>query len=319
MAVDIVGYLEGQGLDLKYSGENVGSNDVAMQCPWCDDPSYHLTIHRSKGFLNCWRCSFEDYKLKNRKGWAPNFKALIKEIEQCSWKEAKARWEEIGGEGAQDSPVAIEGLAEFCSLPDEARLFSNPGPYTGIRDFAYNYLKNRGFTRYHIEKYNIHFCPEGYYGDRIIIPIYKNNKLVNWLGRRYNPNIKFRYRNCNIKKCVVRLNEMLYGEEEWCGNVLRIVEGALDRIRLEETAVGINRSKISFIQKRIICRLGAKADYSSLILDPEAYANAYEIAEELSALLTRLKIVRLPKGTDPAALTVEQITDIERKTPFIEF
>lgn len=29
MAVDIVQYLEDQGLDIKYTGENVGSNDVA--------------------------------------------------------------------------------------------------------------------------------------------------------------------------------------------------------------------------------------------------------------------------------------------------
>lgn len=319
MAVDVVGYLESQGLDIKYSGENVGSNDVAIQCCWCDDPSYHLTIHRASGSLNCWRCDFSEYRLKHPKGWRPTFKTLIKEIEGISWKEVKERWEEIGGENIEDAPKEIEGRSTFCNLPAEARTFSNPGPFAGARDFAYNYLRGRGFTRYHIDKYKLHFCPDGYYKDRIIVPIYREGKLVNWLGRRYNPNVKWRYRNCNIKFCVVRLSEMLYGEEEWCGRVLRLVEGAFDRIRMEETAVGLNRSKVSYLQKQILQRLGSKADYTSIILDPEAYSNAYEIAEEVSHLLPRIKVVRLPAGTDPASLTAASVAEIERATPFITF
>jgi hypothetical protein len=319
VAVDIVGYLETTGIDIKYSGENVGSNDVAIRCPWCDDPSYHLTIHRTKGYLNCWRCQFDDYKMHNKKGWAPNFKALIKELEGCSWSKAKEIWEDIGGESADGEEWETVQRVEECKLPEGCYKFDDPGPFTGVRDFAFKYLLNRRFTKYHIEKYNLHFTATGYYMNRIIVPIYIDGVLVNWLGRRFVGTIKARYLNCKLADCTTRLAEMVYGQEDWSGGVVRLVEGAFDRMRIGATALALNRSQFSRKQRNVVAYFSKQSAFTSIILDPEAESRSWSIAEELSPFVRRIKLVELPEGTDPASLAFEDILKAESKAQFLSF
>lgn len=322
MAVDIVEYLESVGVDLKYAGENVGPNDIAMACQWCDDPSYHLTIHRTKGYLNCWRCSFDDYKMRSKKGWGPSFKALIKEIEGCSWGRAKEIWEGLGGDTAVDESWRVDGKEppSVCELPEGCYPFSSPGPFTGIRDFAFNYLRKRGFSKYHIEKYKLHFTAIGYYQHRIIVPVYRDGVMVNWLGRRFTKAANGgRYMNCRLDKSIKRFAEMLYGEDSWQGEVLRLVEGAFDRMRIGDSALGLNRSQFSRTQRNIITSLAGRTTPVHLLLDPEAEHRAISIGEELSPFIPRIKIVRLPEGRDPADLTFPEIRDAETASPYAEF
>lgn len=319
MSVDVVGYLESVGADIIYSGENVGPNDVAMPCPWCDDPSYHLTIHRTKGYLNCWRCSFDEYRMRNRKGWAPSFKALIKEIENCTWKEVKKIWEDIGGDTADNEPWTKVERKEVCDLPSSCYQFSSPGPFSGIRDVAFSYLTSRGFTKYHVKKYNLHFTSAGYYKHRIIVPIYRDGKLVNWLGRRFHENVKGRYMNCRLADSTLRFAELLFGEDTFQGDVLRIVEGAFDKMRIGDTALSLNRSQFSRIQRNIISKLGRSSRFTSILLDPEAEHRAISIAEELSPFTPRIKVPALPAGKDPADMAFDDILAIESQTPYFEY
>ena len=321
MAIDVVGYLETTGVDISYSGENVGPNDIAIQCLWCDDPTTHLTIHRTKGYLNCWRCQFDDFRSRHPKGWAPSFKTLIKTLEKCSWSKAHEIWEDIGGETAEGEEwnLVKEDQKESCDLPSGCYTFDNPGTFSGVRDFAYDYLKRRGFNRYHVEKYNLHFTAHGYYQHRIIVPIYQNGKVVNWLGRRFHNNIKGRYLNCRLQDCAVRLAHTLYGEENWAGDVLRIVEGAFDKMRIGDTALALNRSQFSRKQRNIVATLGRQADSVSVILDPEAHHRAISIAEEISPFIRRIKLVDLPEGRDPASMTFEEVHALEESTPYIRF
>lgn len=320
MSIDVVEYLESVGADLKYSGENVGPNDVAMPCPWCDDPSYHLTVHRTKGHLNCWRCFFDEYRINNKRGWAPSFKALIKEIEECSWGRAKEIWEDIGGDtGGEDFGEKVEERPATCQYPEGCFSFASPGPFAGVRDYAFNYLLRRGFTKYHIEKYQLHFTATGYHQHRIIVPIFQNGVLVNWLGRRFNSAVKSRYLNSRIDNSIVRFAEMVYGAETWQGDVIRIVEGAFDKMRIGSSAVALNRSQFSRKQRNIIMKLGGRDVPISIILDPEAESRAITIGEDLSPFAPRIKVVRLPEGMDPASMEFEQIREAESLTSWYDF
>lgn len=323
MSLDIIGYLERAGVDFVRSGENVGSSDVAMECPFCgDDPSNHLTIHRSTGYLNCWRCNFEDYKMKSKKGWRPSFKTLIKEIEDCTWGEAKQIYEEIGG----DSPEGVPGRAidrptmvENCVFPSDIISFDNPGAFAPFRDVLYGYLVKRNFTKYHIQKHKLHFGTQGQNFGRIIIPYFLNGKMVNWIGRRTSPKQKWRYFNCKLSEASVRLADILYGAESFKGDVLRLVEGAFDKMRIGDSALALSRSQFSAKQRNIVLERGKYAKYISIVLDPEAEAKAITIAEELSISGKKIKIVILPGGTDPADLTEEQIFYYENKTSFFHY
>jgi hypothetical protein len=322
MGIDVVGYLETTGTDIKYSGDNVGPNDIAISCLWCDDPSYHLTIHRTKGYLNCWRCQFDEYKVRNKKGWGPSFKNLIKEIEGCSWSKAKEIWKDIGGDTAEGEEwnLVKEEQKKICEFPSGCYPFGDPGPFVGIRDYAYAYLKGRGFSRYHVEKYNLQFTAIGYYEHRIIIPIYnKEGKLANWLGRKFINSKEGRYKNCRLQDCTTRLAESIYGAEYFQGDVLRIVEGAFDKMRIGDSAVALNRSQFSRTQRNIVSKLARDKYYISVILDSEAISRAISIAEELSPFHPRIKVVQLPEGKDPASMTFPEIQKAESETAFMTF
>lgn len=322
MSVDIVEYLESVGVDLKYSGENVGPNDIAMTCPWCDDPSYHLTVHRTKGYLNCWRCEFDEYKIRHPKGWAPSFKALIKEIEGCSWGKVRSIWEEIGGETGESESWRVDGgePPSVCELPEGCYPFSSPGPFTGARDQAFNYLTRRGFTKYHIEKYKLQFTATGWYQHRIIVPVYYGGAIVNWLGRRFSPTANGgRYMNCRLSESVRRFADILYGVDTWRGEVLRLVEGAFDKMRIGDTSLSLNRSQFSRKQRNIITSLVGRSIPVHLLLDPEAEHRAISIGEELSPFIPLIKLVRLPDETDPASLSFEDIRKAEAASPYVEF
>jgi hypothetical protein len=322
MAIDIVEYLESTDVDIKYSGENVGPNDVAITCPWCDDPSFHLTVHRTKGYLNCWRCQFDEYKMNNKRGWGPSFKALIRELEGCSWKKAKDIWLDLGGEETEEESWRIEGdRPRECSLPEFCYTFDHPPKaFTPVRDFAYNYLLKRGFTKYHIEKYNLMFTSAGYYYHRIIVPVYREGVLVNWLGRRFDERVKGRYMNSRLDNSVIRFSETLYGIDSWSGVVIRLVEGAFDKMRIGDSALALNRSQFSRKQRNIIYGLTRRGEVPvHLLLDPEAEHRAISIGEELSALVRRIKLVELPAGSDPASLTYREIEQAENKAGYMSF
>lgn len=322
MAIDVVEYLESVGVEIKYFGENVGPNDIAIQCPWCDDPSTHLTVHRTKGYLHCWRCEFDSYIANHPKGWTPSFKALIVEIEKCSWSRAKDIWEEIGGSSQEDSPsdpVKRDEGKRVCKLPEFCYSFDSPGSFRSIRDVAFKYLLGRNFNRYHVEKYNLMFTSLGYYQHRIIIPIYQGGVLVNWIGRRFNPNVKSRYFNSRYDNSVVRFSEMVCGVENWKGNVIRIVEGYFDKMRIGDSSLALNRSQFSRIQRNIISKLSGRKIPIHLILDPEAIQRSISIAEELSPFNPRIKIVQLEEGTDPASLSFDAIRYAEDSTKYYEF
>lgn len=317
--IDVVGYLETTDIDLVYSGENVGANDIAMECPWCDDPSTHMTIHRATGVLNCWRCNFDEYKAMNKKGWGPSFKALIKEIEQCSWTRAKEIYEEIGGETSDYLKDSGVKPAEKCVFPYGVVPFSAPGQFTSLRDRIYTYLINRNFSKYHIEKYKLCFGTMGEWSGRLFIPYFKDNEMVNWVSRRTNPLAKTRYKNCKLTECKVTLRELLYGEDSFIGNRLRLVEGAFDKIRIGSSALALSRSSFSSSQRDIIVRLSRQCNYISIMLDPEAEKRALSIAETLSVSGKQIKIIALPVGQDPASLDVDSLLYYENNTPFYSY
>lgn len=325
MSLDILGYLETAEIELVYSGENVGANDVATQCPWCDDPSTHLTINRSNGQLNCWRCDFDEYKSNNKNGWRPSFVSLIKEIEKCSWKEAKRIYEEIGGSSgpyiSSEDTKEQRKTVEKIVLPSGFLPFDKPGSFANIRDNIFRYLKRRKFGIPEIEKYKLMFCATGYYVGRVIIPYYKNNEIVNWVGRRTSSQSKARYQNCKIDQCIHRLSELVYGEEYFdpSSGILRIVEGAFDKMRIGDTALALSRSQFSGKQRNIILNLSKNIDQISIILDPEAEKRSISIAENLSQSGKKIKIVQLPLKFDPANMTFDQVLYFENRTSFFKY
>ena len=308
MSVDVISYLDSLDIDYKSHGTNVGPNDVNIDCPWCFAEK-HLGIHRSQGITNCWVC-----------GKQTSMVALIQILERIPWHRAKEKYKEIGGDDPEDisRPEELFERPEECWLPDEAFSFDDPQGWEYQRDHAYSYLKHRGYTVKTIRARRIKFCPTGQFAHRLIIPVYLDRKMVNWIGRRYLRAAGARYKNCPVEGCVVRMRDTFFGLDEFKASgsrALRLVEGYFDKERIGDTAMAVFRSQVSRKQRSILIQLRLRQ--LSVIFDPDpgAQGRALAIAEAASAVVPVVKSVRLPAGKDPADMDPEDLFEIEAATP----
>lgn len=307
MSVDVAAYLDSLNIDFKAYGKNVGPNDVNIDCPWCYAEK-HMGVHKSSGITNCWVC-----------GKQVNMVSLIQVLERIPYHEARKRYQELGGDFEWDGDGAEELFErpESCQLPEEALSFDDPCEHSLQRDHAYSFIKRRGLTVKTVRKYRMKFCPTGRWAHRIIIPMVEGHRLVNWVGRRYLPDVEGRYKNCPVEWSITRMRETFFGLDEFKASrskALRLVEGFFDKERIGETAMAVFRSKISRKQRSILT--GLRLSQASVIFDPEpgAIGRATAIAEDISAVIPVVRVVQLPEGYDPADLAAEDVFEIEART-----
>lgn len=294
-------YLDSLGIDYDEEGENVTYNNVEIQCPFsgCSDELKHLGINLDNGLFSCWVC-----------GTTGNIGKLIKELENCSWYEANERADSlkkfsVGGDIEDillEKEEETETTTENISLPKEAR-YTIGGGYS----LLWKYLDKRKITKEMEELYNLHYCRSGYYGHHLIIPVEDKGFVARDMTGKAN--LKYRYpKGFHVK-------DHLYGQHE--GDVLYLVEGCFDAMRVDgiccfgKSTSGKQRNKLMDMYK--------KKRFRSLVIafDDDAYNEAIIIGEEFRILIEKVKVLRLPKGEDPADLGKIEIKKIENNTPFL--
>ena len=148
-------FLQDYGIDYKSRGKNVGRESVNVKCPKCDDPSYHLGIHKTGGYFGCWRCNFSG-----------NFVSLISNLLDISYYAALniAKRYQISGEKIEvkskfSEPKTLDNTYSFDSFPEK---------YKKYRDLALKYLKSRHAPSDYILKCKFYLAP-GKFG--VVLPI----------------------------------------------------------------------------------------------------------------------------------------------------
>ena len=75
---------------------------------------------------------------------------------------------------------------EVIQLPQEMKLLSDKKDTSIIKEHALRFLRKRGITSEDIKRYNLGYCSEGVYQNRIIIPSYDSiGKLNYFVGRDF--------------------------------------------------------------------------------------------------------------------------------------
>ena len=136
---DTIKYFESKEIEYKTSGKNVTRGWIEINCPFCgNDPSWHCGISPQKLF-NCYIC-----------GEKGDITKLVKQIENCSWRDAKIIVEQF----SEDITESLQGILpkkELLSIPS----LSNSEPYKIHR----TYLSSRNFNPdYLTRKYKLRFC-----------------------------------------------------------------------------------------------------------------------------------------------------------------
>jgi len=307
--IDVRAILVELGVDFKESGKNVGANDINIDCPYCGS-SKHLGISLGNGFTFCWVCEFNDEEKH------PSLLKVLCDSTDEDYGEIKTVMIEHGWEPfIKEQEKSDSGLALRGRLPRESKNFPCSMSYGHDSNYPRNYLYDRNFVPDKIIlKYKLKYATEGWYKNRIIIPIYFNGELVSFTSRAYKG--EGRYKHATLDMSSMRIKDVLYNYDtaKEFGHIY-LLEGPTDVWRMGDDSLGVFRSKLTRPQRNLLVNL-SKTSLTSLtiIFDYGAYSRALLAAEDLSPFISLIKVVRLPDKKDVADRTREEVLELERNT-----
>jgi DNA primase len=275
--------------------------NYSFKCPFCQHYKNKLEINcvtdeKKQNPWHCWVCEAKGKTIRS----------LFKSIKAPASKVAELNMIIVPGEKRAKQEVGVLDLPkEFTPLysPVEDKIAQIEAKH------ALKFLSKRGVTLNDIKKYNIGFCIDGPYKDRVIIPSYDENASINYfIARAYKDEIQ-KYKNppTDAKSAI---GWELY--INWNAPII-LVEGVFD-------ALTIKRNVIPLFGKIIHEKLLAKLVRSSvnriyIALDPDAIKNAFKHAEMLMSYGKEVYLVELD-GKDANEIGFERfLKTIETTEP----
>src|SRR3990167_7866152 len=311
------------GISFVPTGRNISQDHVGMACPLCNkegnaDPSYHLGIHVETGKWNCWRNP-------DHHGTLPY---LLAELLHISTQEATKL---VGASTLNlniDFKAYIYGKLKNNqqTIPKKLVLPKSFHRISGAKNSATNYLIQRGFP-YNTHKdlgewYNLCFCKEETWEDRIIFPVYEYNQLLTWTGRSIYNTCKEKYKNLNNEQSVVSLQDTIWNHY-WIKDLIQLYEGQctlylcegpFDALKIDYfsnfnvLAIPIWGLTLTERQIAFLSTLPQNKVKIVIVLDKDAEMKVLKLQQKLIHIHTEKRL--LPRGVkDPGSMTSTQIRE----------
>lgn len=279
-----------------YKNHNEAKQQISVDCPVCSyeikgldegDGKGNLEINYKFNVYKCWSCSESHgthgslYKLIKAHGTPKQLKKFLllkPELDE------KFKNKEL----------------KLVRLPKEFIPFTNIRPsLTNLSQYkrALSYLRERNITDEIIKKFNIGFCLQGLYENRIIIPSYDANKQINYfIARSFIPNNKFKYKNPEARKELIIFNEYLINWDE----PVYLVEGVFDSLFLPNAIPMLGK----FLSDHLFNVLYEKAKKIIIVLDPDAWLDQENLYHKLNCgkLMGKVWSIKLEGDKDVADL-----------------
>lgn len=265
------------------------NGQISFDCPNCSamkgiehDGKGNLEITYISGLYNCWSCG-DSHETKGR--LSNLFKNYSDKRTLREFYDLKFKFNEF--------KTVAEKLDDLV-LPNEyVKLHGKQG--NNRFNNAFRYLYNRGIKDKHIEKYQIGFCLDGKYQNRVIIPSYDTNDKLNFfVTRSINPRTtKFKYLNPKVEKQKLIFNEKLIDWEK----PIFLVEGSFDHI-VVPNSIPLLGKKMS---EKLFTDLYFKSkNYIIIALDPDAMDDTINIYNKLDGgrLYKKILVTELPQDID---------------------
>lgn len=197
-------------------------NELAFYCPFCNHHKPKLQVNTETQKWHCWTCNSGGKKLTS----------LLKKLDVDRKTISIIR--EIYGDSNYNPQLEDADTKVFISLPKEfISLNETPKGFNPEYKNAIHYLTQRGITEKDIVKYNIGYCKEGLYGQRIIIPSYNSDGSLNYfVSRSYYLDNKMKYKNPPISKNVICFDSQVNWNEP-----IILCEGVFDAITIKRNAI----------------------------------------------------------------------------------
>lgn len=269
---DVLRFLEANKIPYITKGVNVKKAEVNICCPFCaqtssPDPSYHCGIDVDRLWFSCWR---------NRKHHCgKSLHRLLMALLHCGYNQAcnllghQPIWvnaEKFDNLTFEEEQATVNTQLAF---PKEFKTFDDT---PRCQRFLNYLIEDRGFTKDSvfrmISRYRLHYTISGLYKDRIIIPNYINQQLVNWTARsvykdaslRYNTLSAFQGALVNIKQHIFNCDGLQKG-----GSILLVVEGPFDCMKVDFYGARFGvRATCLFNKKATLSQLGYLGELANL-------------------------------------------------------
>jgi|TARA_Y100000310_G_scaffold70245_1_gene65826 DNA primase len=274
------------------------NGEVAFFCPFCRHHKRKLQVNLYTQRFHCWVCDEGGHKLyfllKKLSVSRENISNILSLIgDQYFIKEQNKK------------------ISNNVILPEEYKPMWVKSENLIYRH-TIKYLKSRNINLDKIMRYSIGYCDSGIYTNRVIIPSYNCDGLLNYfIGRDIFPNSKMKYKNSSSSKDVAMFE--LY--TNWNKPIV-LVEGVMDAIE-----AGINTIPLlgKFPSKVLIKKiLVNKVKDVYIALDSDARREAIKLSELLRKYNINTYIINIENG-DPAELGFRKFWQLVDNTSRLQF
>jgi DNA primase len=267
-------------------------NEAVYYCPFCHHYKKKLEINVDTEEWHCWVCHAAGRRIRTFFRKLRVHGSFYDELYKITGNRPLPKQEE-------------EDVDEKVYLPNEFLPLSIP-----TKSFQYlnaiNYLKKRGVTREDILRYNIGYCEDGEYKNRVIVPSYDKDGNVNFFSARaYYENTYMKYMLPPWSKNIIGFELFINWDEP-----ITICEGAFDAMAIRKNAIPLFGTTMSVALKEAIVEHGVKR--INVVLDNDALKSAlriYDYIERIKSTNVEVFLIKLD-DKDPSILGFKKINHI---------
>ena len=257
-----------------------------------------LQVNIQTGKWHCW--------VSNQGGH--NLFQLFKKVEASNQHFDELK--ELVGDFSYTKKKQTNDSEKTLVLPKEFKPLWNGGDSI-VKRHALSYLYKRGITDSDILKYNIGYCDEGLYSNRIIVPSYDEDGNLNFFVGRDFYNSKMKYRNTPTTKNVIGFELFINWDEP-----IILCEGVFDAMAFKRNAIPLfGKTIMSNLQKKIIDN---RVQTIYLALDNDAIKDAIKISDNFINNGIEVKMMKF-KEKDPSEIGFKNLLDLIDKTDKTKF
>ena len=269
-----------QILEKTFGSLSKKGNEYLTYCPSCKHSKRKLSININKNKFKCWVCDLKGNDISH----------LLKKF---STNSLYNQWKELAGEiNLAEIKEINQERYEKVELPAEYKNLDNKIKYKSPKRIqALKYLmKERGLEEKDIWRWQIGFCEEGKYSDRLIIPSFDKEGSINYfVARAFNRIPWPPYDNPKAKKNEIIFNELYIDYDD----DLILVEGVFDAIKAGYNAIPLLGSTLPEDSK-LFNEIVKNNSTVYLGLDKDAKDKQFKIERLLS--LYGIETYKIPLG-----------------------
>lgn len=273
--------------------------NYAFHCPFCNHVKPKLEVslvtnEKGENPFACWVCNTRGRTIKSLLIQLKVSPAVIEDTIRC----IKANFsKEISIDIGIHLPKEFEYVSDNLSIE-----------FNRVK----KYLYSRGLTDEDFIKYQIGYCRSGTYSNRVVVPSYDSNGILNFFVSRLAGDLPgIPYKNPAINRDIIMFESMI----NWKVPVI-LCEGVFD-------AIAIKRNAIPILGKTVSKKLYEKLAYAEtedvyIALDNDALKGALKIAENLIGLGKNVYIVDM-KEKDPSTVGFLNFTKAFNEAQLLTF